>query len=89
MILAGYGIDSDINHLDHVDIMNYLIEQDYRIPVKWRTDVGEPLLDLSLELMRHEILKSSENIKDESILRKCFLFTEFSDTSHLSPVKFI
>ena len=88
MKIAGYAPDNEIN-TDPVQVMNYLIHEDFRTPVKWRTDIGDPTLDLSLELLRHTLLRSKTKLVDSMVLRRCFLFEEFCnpDIEPLFPLK--
>lgn len=86
MKLAGYNADHHVETLNHVEIINHLIEHDYHLPVKWRTDLGVPMWDLSLEEMRHILLRSTTKVRDGMFLRACFLFEEFSDYSRIIPL---
>ena len=88
MKIAGYAPDNEIN-TDPVQVMNYLIHEDFRTPVKWRTDIGDPTWDLSLEVLRHTLLRSKTKLVDSMVLRRCFLFEEFCnpDIEPLFPLK--
>ena len=78
MALAGYQVDHPLDALDDGEIMNYVIQHDYETPVKWRTDAGTPIMDLSLETLRHAVLRSTTPLTDQTLVRKCFLFEEFA-----------
>ena len=76
MKIAGYALEKEVNQ-DSVQVMNHLIHEDFQTPVKWRTDIGDPTWDLSLEVLRHTLLRSKTKIVDTKLLRRCFLFEEF------------
>ena len=44
----------------------------------WRTDIGIPEIDLSLEIVRNQCLE--KKIDDEQLIRKCFLFPEIYES---------
>ena len=43
-------------------------------PSNWRSDLGDPVQDISLELFRKRLIRAQENLIDEQASRRLFLF---------------
>jgi hypothetical protein len=48
----------------------------------WRSDLGDPLLDLGLEAVRRQLLRARHAVPDPMLVRKTFLFEEAYDAIH-------
>jgi hypothetical protein len=72
MALTGYRPE-DAAGLDET-VLGYL-ERAGREPGSWRSDSGDPVLDLGGELLRHVLLDNNGGT-DSGLVRRCFLFTE-------------
>lgn len=65
-----YKKESNKYNYDIYDIHN----QEHLKCQGWRTDIGIPEIDLSLEIVRNQCLE--KKIDDEQLIRRCFLFPE-------------
>lgn len=56
-------------------VMQFLLD-DHSCYANWRSDLGDPLRDLGLEAVRRQLLTLPCPAKDQSLVRRCFLFEE-------------
>jgi hypothetical protein len=72
MSLAGYATVS--SQVLDAPLLQYLDDAS-REPGSWRSDSGDPIVDLGGELLRHCLLASDGEV-NEALVRRCFLFRD-------------
>jgi hypothetical protein len=75
MRLTAYSPGSDVA-LDSA-ILRYMDRASSR-PGSWRSDSGDPVVDIGGEVLRHALLAAFGPV-DPRVVRRCFLFTETFD----------
>lgn len=79
--LVGYQTFTDLaapSREVSPDVTARLLEDHTRY-CNWRSDLGDPLLDLGLEGVRRQLLTMTEPCEDKNLIRRAFLF---EDTYH-------
>jgi hypothetical protein len=59
------------------DVIDYVLAAD-AAPGKWRSDSGDVVADLGLELLRHRLLEGDAGVPTE-LARRCFLLPAAAD----------
>jgi hypothetical protein len=78
MVLAGYRPRSLQLPVSEAEVPADAFLSSYGALTSWRSDSGDPLLDLGLEVVRRVLLVGASR-PDDSLLKRCFLFPEVYD----------
>ncbi len=78
MLLFGYHPRTCCLPISETEIPVSAFVESYGAPASWRSDSGDPLLDLGLEVVRRSLLTSS-NRPAPKLITRCFLFEEVYD----------
>jgi hypothetical protein len=84
MALFGYQPRTGGRALTESDIPLQAFIESYGAKASWRSDAGDPLLDIGLEIARRALLASPER-PESGLLKRCFLFELMYDCLREGP----
>ena len=84
MIAMNYELINKfpLNKKDLTNIFNFLFDHDFTQKVKWRTDLGKPILDFGFESFRSSV--DLLNFHDTETVRLCNLFQDSLNIENLN-----
>jgi hypothetical protein len=75
MTLAGYEPETQFSGaVDPNDSVIEFLTRESQSQLNWRSDFGDPDMDIGYETERKHLLRLSSSLTDAAIARRCFLF---------------